>query len=67
VAAHWLWDDPVEQPPQKVAHVIGRVANPAGMRVNQLLIEAEEVLAPIRTAQLHMARLRFPALRSRPI
>ena len=44
VAAHCLWDDPTEQP-QKVAQVIARVANPTGMRVNQLLIEAEEVLA----------------------
>ena len=43
-AAHCLWDDPQEQP-QKVSQVIARVANPTGMRVNQLLIEAEEVLA----------------------
>jgi MoxR-like ATPase len=44
VARHCLWDSPEEQP-QKVAQVIGRIANPTGMRVNQLLIEAEEVLA----------------------
>jgi MoxR-like ATPase len=44
VAAHCLWDDPAEQP-AKVAQVIARVANPAGMRVSQLLLEAEEVLA----------------------
>jgi MoxR-like ATPase len=44
VAAHCLWDDPLEQP-AKVAQVIARVANPAGMRVSQLLLEAEEVLA----------------------
>lgn len=44
VAAHTLWDSPEEQP-QAVARVIGRVANPTGMRVGQLLLEAEEVLA----------------------
>ena len=44
MASHCLWDSPEEQP-QKVAQVIARVANPTGMRVNQLLIEAEEVLA----------------------
>jgi MoxR-like ATPase len=44
VAQHCLWDSPVEQP-QKVAQVIARVANPAGMRVTQLLLEVESVLA----------------------
>jgi MoxR-like ATPase len=44
VAQHCLWDDPLEQP-QKVAQVIARVANPAGMRVTQLLLEVESVLA----------------------
>ena len=44
VARHCLWDDPVEQP-RKVAEVIAKVANPAGMRVGQLLLEADDVLA----------------------
>lgn len=44
IAAHALWDDPAEQP-QVVARVIARIANPVGMRVNQLLLEADEVLA----------------------
>jgi MoxR-like ATPase len=44
VARHTLWDDPVEQP-QTAARVIARVANPVGMRVTQLLLEVEEVLA----------------------
>ena len=44
VAQHTLWDDPVEQP-LKAAQVIARIANPAGMRVSQLLLEAEQVLA----------------------
>lgn len=44
VAQHCLWDDPHEQP-QKAAQVIARVANPTGMRVTQLLLEVESVLA----------------------
>lgn len=44
VAAHCLWDSPEEQP-QKAAQVIARIANPTSMRVNQLLLEVEEVLA----------------------
>ena len=44
VAQHCLWDDPHEQP-QKAAQVIARVANPVGMRVTQLLLEVEQVLA----------------------
>jgi MoxR-like ATPase len=44
VLASVLWDDPVEQP-QKCASVIARIANPVGMRVNGLLLEAEQVLA----------------------
>lgn len=45
VAAHCLWDDPVEQP-QKVVQAIARIANPTGMRINHLLYEAEQVLGP---------------------
>lgn len=44
VAQHCLWDAPDDQP-QKVAQVIAKVANPAGMRVTQLLLEVESVLA----------------------
>lgn len=44
VLAAVLWDDPQEQP-EKVAQVIARVANPVGMRVNQLLLEVEAVTA----------------------
>jgi MoxR-like ATPase len=44
VLASVLWDDPVEQP-DVCARVIARVANPPGMRVNQLLLEAEQVLS----------------------
>ncbi|VTT99587.1 atpase associated with various cellular activities aaa_5 : ATPase associated with various cellular activities AAA_5 OS=Haliangium ochraceum (strain DSM 14365 / JCM 11303 / SMP-2) GN=Hoch_0230 PE=4 SV=1: AAA_5 [Gemmataceae bacterium] len=44
VAQHCLWDSPDGDQPQKAAQVIARVANPVGMRVTQLLLEAEQVL-----------------------
>jgi MoxR-like ATPase len=44
IAQHALWDAPEEQP-RTVAQVIARIANPTGMRVTQLLLEVEEVLA----------------------
>ena len=44
ILASVLWDSPEEQP-QKCASVIAKVANPVGMRVNSLLMEAEQILA----------------------
>lgn len=44
VLAHVLWDDPQEQP-GKLAEIVGRIANPVGMRVNALLSEAAEVVS----------------------
>ncbi|MFO0825305.1 MAG: AAA family ATPase [Gemmataceae bacterium] len=44
IAQCCLWDSPEEQP-QKVAQVIARIANPTGMRITQLLLEVESVLA----------------------
>jgi MoxR-like ATPase len=44
VAQHCLWDDPGEQF-AKVSQVIAKIANPTGMRVTQLLLEVESVLA----------------------
>jgi MoxR-like ATPase len=46
-----LWDDPLEQPP-RVSQAIARVANPAGMRVTQLLLEVESVLAAVDVRNL---------------
>jgi MoxR-like ATPase len=54
VLAHVLWDDPAEQP-EKAAAVIARVANPTGMRVNQLLLEAEQILAASDTGNIAQA------------
>jgi MoxR-like ATPase len=51
VAQHCLWDDPQEQP-LKAAQVIARIANPPGMRVSQLLLEAEQVLSACDTKNL---------------
>jgi MoxR-like ATPase len=39
-----LWDSPEEQP-EVCARVIAKIANPTGMRVTQLLLEVESVLA----------------------
>jgi MoxR-like ATPase len=54
VYASVLWDDPVEQP-KKVAQVVARIANPTGMKVNQLLLEAEQILAVADVRQLAQA------------
>jgi len=43
VLAHVLWDDPTEQP-EKTAKVVGRIANPTGMKVTELLVQIESVM-----------------------
>jgi MoxR-like ATPase len=54
VLAHTLWDVPEEQP-EKVAQVVARVANPTGMKINQLLLECEQVLAATDVKNLAQA------------
>lgn len=44
ILSHVLWDSPEEQP-DVCAKVIAKIANPTGMRVTQLLLEVESVLA----------------------
>ena len=44
ILQHVLWESPEEQP-EKVAQVIARIANPAGMKLNQLMLEVEQVLS----------------------
>lgn len=44
VLAHTLWEDPTEQS-KKIGEIISDVAAPSGMKVNALMLEAEEVLA----------------------
>lgn len=43
ILAHVLWDDPQEQP-AKLAQIVGKIANPAGMKINSLLLEAEQII-----------------------
>ncbi|HEY1187921.1 MAG TPA: AAA family ATPase [Gemmata sp.] len=54
VLAAVLWDDPTEQP-EKAAKVVAKVANPTGMRVNQLLTEAEQIIATTDARNLSAA------------
>jgi MoxR-like ATPase len=54
VLASVLWDAPAEQP-EAAARVIGKVANPVGMRVNGLLAECEQVLAAADVRDLAQA------------
>src|SRR5262245_10158954 len=54
ILAEVLWDDPVEQP-EKAAQVIAKVANPSGMRINQLLLECEQVLTTTDVKSLSQA------------
>ena len=44
ILAHVLWDDPAEQP-QKLAKIVGKIANPEGMKINSLLMEAEQIIS----------------------
>jgi len=44
ILSHMLWTDPEGQP-RKVAAVVARIANPVGLRVNELLQQIEDVLA----------------------
>ncbi len=54
ILATVLWDDPTEQP-EKVAKIIAKIANPTGMRVNQLLLETEQILNSTDVKQLSEA------------
>jgi MoxR-like ATPase len=54
VLAAVLWDDPEEQP-AVCSRVIARVANPPGMKVTALLVEAEQVLAAVEPRNLTSA------------
>lgn len=54
VLQHVLWDAP-EEHPEKVAQVIARIANPTGMRLNQLLLECEQVLSTTDVRNLAQA------------
>lgn len=54
ILAAVLWDDPAEQP-AKCAQVVAKVANPVGMQVSSLLVEAEGILAAVNVSRLDEA------------
>lgn len=43
ILSHVLWDDPTEQP-EVCARIVGRLANPTGTKITDLLIQAQDVL-----------------------
>lgn len=43
ILAHVLWQDPLEQA-QKAGRIIAKISNPTGARINELLLQAEEIL-----------------------
>lgn len=43
ILAAVLWDDPTEQE-HKVAQIVGRIANPVGAKINEYLLQVEDVL-----------------------
>lgn len=54
ILSHTLWDDPAEQP-RKLAQIVGQIANPVGLKVNSLLLEAEQVIASTDIKDLSQA------------
>lgn len=49
-----LWEDPIEQP-KMCRQVIGKIANPSGLVVNQLLSECQQVVRECNVADLTAA------------
>jgi MoxR-like ATPase len=54
VLQHVLWDQPGDQA-EKCRQVVGRIANPVGMRINALKAEADTVLAAYQSYDLNSA------------
>jgi MoxR-like ATPase len=48
ILSHCLWEDPTGQP-MKVAQIVGKVANPAGMRCNELMAQIEAAVKNLVT------------------
>jgi MoxR-like ATPase len=44
ILEHVLWEDPAEQP-KKLVSIINEVAAPIGMKINQLQLDAEEIIS----------------------
>ena len=58
-----LWDDPEEQP-KEVAKIIGEIANPTGLIINQRLLEVEQIMADLDPKELDQATSASKKLRS---
>jgi MoxR-like ATPase len=54
VLSHLLWEEPIEQP-KKVAEIVGSVANPNALKVNSLLIEAEQLIGNFNCSDIGKA------------
>ena len=61
ILAHVLWDDPAEQP-GKLAKIVGKIANPEGMKINTLLMEAEQIISGTDLKDLGEAATACPKL-----
>lgn len=61
ILSHVLWDDPTEQP-RKLAEIVGKVAKPSGMKINGLLMEAEQVIGSIDLKDLAKTSLAMKKL-----
>jgi len=46
ILTHTLWVDPAEQP-QKLATIVSKIANPVGLKINGLRIEAEQIISSV--------------------
>lgn len=51
ILSHVLWDEPKEQP-QKLAEIVGKLANPEKLEVNKHLLDAEEIISDLNLNDL---------------
>jgi len=61
ILADVLWDDPATQM-KEAAKIIGKVANPAGLVVNQLLSEAQQVINKVNVKDMTEATVAIKKL-----
>jgi hypothetical protein len=54
ILADVLWDDPTEQP-KVCRQVIGKIANPSGLVVNQLLAECQQIIRETNVKDMQAA------------
>ena len=51
ILAHTLWEDPSEQP-RKVAEIVGKIANPAGMKVMELMAQIDAAVRDVSVTDI---------------